>query len=61
MENAIGSKNNTVEGFLGERWFSAMKTVLDEIGVEALEDFKEINKEEMGGEVDMSGINLLWI
>ena len=47
MENAIGSKNNTVEGFLGERWFSAMKTVLDEIGVEALEDFKEINKEEI--------------
>jgi len=41
------SKSDTLEGFLGKRWFSVMKTVLDEVGVEELEDLKEINKEEI--------------
>merc|ERR1740136_266826 len=39
-------KNETLEGFLGEKVFSAMKTELDDIGVGEVEDLKELETED---------------
>jgi len=40
-------KNETLEGFLGEKFFSAMKTELDDIGVGEVEDLKELDTEDL--------------
>ena len=36
----------SVQSFLGD-WFQPMHTILDEIGVEAVEDFKELDKDDV--------------
>ena len=36
----------SVQSFLGD-WFQPMRTILDEIGVEAVEDFKELDKDDV--------------
>jgi len=40
-------KNETLEGFLGEKFFSAMKTELDDIGVGEVEDLKLLETEDL--------------
>ena len=40
-------KNETLKGFLGESCFSVMKTDLDTIGVETVEDLKELEIEDI--------------
>ena len=36
----------SVQSFLGD-WFQPMHTILDEIGVEAVEDFKELDADDI--------------
>jgi len=42
-----GSKKDTLEDFHGQKWFSTMKTELDELGVEDVEDLEYITEEEI--------------
>ena len=43
----ISIKVDMIEAFLGNRWFSAIKNVLDEVGVVVLEGFIELKNEEV--------------
>merc|ERR1712043_57781 len=39
--------NEALEEFLGTAWYSAMKTELEDIGVEALDDLNELEAEDI--------------
>lgn len=40
-------KQTTVEGFLGESWFSLMRDGLDDIGVEVIDHLKDLDEEDI--------------